>query len=138
MRSLASVAIFAGLFVSTTATRVAAQTTHRITIESDGRDVNRFSPAEVKAKPGDVIVFQTKSGSPHSIVFEARGIPAAGREALNGAMTGRSGDLSSPLLTKDGMQYRIVLPADLAPGSYAYYCLPHRAYDERGRIIVSR
>jgi plastocyanin len=52
-------------------------------------------------------------------------------------MSRRTGDLSSPMLTTEGAVYRMVVP-QLAPGIYVIYCLPHRAYDERAQIRVTR
>jgi plastocyanin len=99
--------------------------------------VYRFDPANVRARPGDVLLFRTVSGTPHSIVFEAAGLSAPAHEALNGAMSRRAGDLSSPLLSPDGAEYRVVVPA-LAPGRYQFFCLPHRAYDMRGTLDVRK
>ena len=82
-----------------------------------------------------MLVFKLVNGAPHSIVFEARACRPGAREALNGAMPRRSADLSSPLLTENGAEYRMVVPA-LPPGRYAFFCLPHRAYDMRGELRV--
>lgn len=121
------------------ASPVSAQATHRIAIEAEpSRDLYRFSPSEVKAKPGDVLVFRAASGAPHSVVFEAKGLTPAVRELLNNAMPSRTGDLSGPLLTRNGAEYRIKLPEALPAGTYEFYCLPHRAYDTRGRVTVGR
>jgi plastocyanin len=115
-----------------------AQRVHEIRLETNAnQDVYRFSPANVRARPGDVLLFRTVSGSPHNIVFEATGLSAPAHEALNGAMSRRSGDLSSPLLSPDGAEYRIVVPA-IAPGRYQFFCLPHRAYDMRGTLQVTK
>jgi plastocyanin len=57
------------------------------------------------------------------------------RGAFNSAMPDRSGDLSSPLLTAAGKEYRMVVP-QVPEGTYPFYCLPHRAYDMRGAITV--
>ena len=115
-----------------------AQSVHHIRVEGDPkREVYRFSPATVSARAGDVLLFEVKSGQPHSIVFEGAELKLPAREALNAAMPRRAGDLSSPLLTSRNGQYRITLP-DLPPGRYAYYCLPHRAYDMRGEIVVNK
>ena len=113
-----------------------AQATHEIRMEaSEKRGEYRFVPARVSAKPGDVLVFQTVSGAPHSVVFEAGGLSPEAHEGLNGALTRRSADLSSPLLTRNGAEYRITVPA-LPRGSYAFFCLPHRAYDMRGELTI--
>ncbi|HEX6433980.1 MAG TPA: hypothetical protein VFZ87_07045, partial [Gemmatimonadales bacterium] len=76
-------------------------------------------------------------GVPHSIVFESAGLNEAAHEALNGAMSRRSGDLSSPLFTQEGAAYRIIVPR-VTPGIYHFYCLPHRAYDERGQLRITK
>jgi hypothetical protein len=52
-------------------------------------------------------------------------------------MPRRSADLSSPLLTPDGAEYRIVVPT-LPPGTYELFCLPHRAYDERASLQITK
>ena len=55
------------------------------------KEVYRFSPARVTARPGDIVKFRTVSGAPHSIVFEGRGLTEQAHEALNGAMGGGPG-----------------------------------------------
>jgi plastocyanin len=115
-----------------------AQRVHEIRLEANAaRDVYRFVPASVSARPGDVLLFRTVSGTPHSIVFEAAGLAGPAHEALNGAMTRRAGDLSSPLLSPDGAEYRVVVPA-IPTGRYQFFCLPHRAYDMRGTLHVRK
>ena len=133
------VTISAALLMSVTLAGTGqAQRVHEIKLEANpGRDVYRFVPANVAARPGDVLLFRTVSGTPHSIVFEGAGLSAAAHEALNGAMSRRAGDLSSPLLSPDGAEYRVVVPA-IPPGSYQFFCLPHRAYDMRGTLRVTK
>jgi plastocyanin len=126
-----------GLLLAST-TVAAAQRVHEIRMDANpGKEVYRFSPAQVTARPGDVLLFRVASGSPHSIVFEGSGLSETARAALNGAMPRRSADLSSPLLTADGNEYRIVVPA-IAPGLYSFFCLPHRAYDMRGQLRIAK
>jgi plastocyanin len=116
----------------------AAQRVHQIRLEANpAKETYRFSPALVTARPGDVLLFKAGPGVPHSIVFESGGLSEDAHEALNGAMSRRTGDLSSPMLTTEGAVYRMVVP-QLAPGIYVIYCLPHRAYDERAQIRVTR
>ena len=55
-------------------------------------------------------------------------------QKLNAAMPRRAGELSSPLLT-EGTEYRIVIPP-LTAGTYRFFCLPHKAYDERGEVTI--
>jgi plastocyanin len=107
-----------------------------IRLEADSsRDEYRFTPATVSARPGDVLVFKVVSGSPHSIVFREQGLTREAHEALNAALPHRAADLSSPLLTASGQEYRVTVP-QLPPGTYPFFCLPHRAYDMRGELLV--
>jgi plastocyanin len=115
-----------------------AQRVHEVRLEANAdRDVYRFVPATVSARPGDILLFRTVSGTPHSIVFESAGLSAPAHEALNGAMGRRAGDLSSPLLSPNGAEYRLVVPA-LSTGRYQFFCLPHRAYDMRGTLEITK
>ena len=116
----------------------AAQAVHIVRLEVDvAREVYRFVPARVAARPGDILRFRVSSGSPHNITFEGDSLPAGAREALNTAMPGRTGELSSPVLDRAGAEYRIVVPA-LPPGRSPFFCTPHRVYDMRGELIVAK
>jgi plastocyanin len=124
-----------GLAGASTST-VAAQSVHEIKLEVNAKEEQySFTPATVTARPGDVLLFRVANGAPHSVVFEPGGLTPDARAALNGAMPRRSADLSSPLLTENGAEYRIVVP-QLPPGTYRFFCLPHRAYDMRGELQV--
>lgn len=138
MLNIVKTAVCSLVFLLSSATLVVAQRVHEIRMDANpAKEVYRFSPAQVTARPGDVLLFKVASGAPHSIVFEGAGLSETGRAALNGAMSRRSADLSSPLLTAEGAEYRIVVPA-MAPGSYSFFCLPHRAYDMRGQLRVTK
>jgi plastocyanin len=114
------------------------QRVHEIRLEANpAKETFRFSPALITARPGDVLLFKAGPGVPHSIAFESGGLTEEAHEALNGAMGRRTGDLSSPLLTTEGAVYRIVVP-QIDPGIYVLYCLPHRAYDERAQLRVTK
>jgi plastocyanin len=120
------------------ATAAEAQKVHEIRLDANpSKEVYRFTPPLVTARPGDVLLFRATSGTPHSIVFEGAGLSDQAHEALNGAMSRRAGDLSSPLLTLNGSEYRIVVP-QIPPGIYHFYCLPHRAYDMRGQVRITK
>jgi plastocyanin len=132
------VSLWSLLLVSWLTSKAEAQKVHEIRVEANPeKEIFRFSPARVTARPGDVLLFRAVSGTPHSIVFEGKALSGSAREALNGALSRRSGDLSSPLLSPDGAEYRIVVPA-LPPGRYEFFCLPHRAYDMRGVLQISK
>ena len=126
------------VLLTASATGAQAQRVHEVRVEANAeKEIYRFLPATVSARPGDVLLFKTVSGTPHSIVFESAGLSGPAQEALNGAMPRRAGDLSSPLLSPDGAEYRMVVPA-LSPGRYQFFCLPHRAYDTRGTLRITK
>jgi plastocyanin len=130
--------IWSPLVLVASVTAAEAQKVHQIKLDANpAKEVYRFTPPLVTARPGEVLLFKAASGTPHSIVFEGAGLSEQAREALNGAMSRRAGDLSSPLLTLDGSEYRIVIP-QLPPGIYHFYCLPHRAYDMRGQLKITK
>jgi plastocyanin len=138
MRQSLLVSLWSLVLIGWVTATAEAQKVHEIRLEANPeKEIFRFSPARVTARPGDVLLFRAVSGTPHSIVFEARGLSGAAHETLNGALSRRSGDLSSPLLTPNGAEYRMVVPA-LPPGRYEYFCLPHRAYDMRGVLQISK
>lgn len=126
-------AVVTGLLASSVV-QAGAQEVHEIRMVSSRKGEFRFDPASVKARRGDVLLFRAVSGGPHSVVFQSKGVSPADQERLNGAMPRRAGELSSPLLT-DGMEYRVVIPA-LTAGSYPFFCLPHKAYDMKGEVVV--
>jgi plastocyanin len=112
------------------------QQTHVVRLIANvSKDEYRFEPAAVTVRPNDVVVFRVTSGAPHSIVFEAGGLSADVREAFNAAMPDRAAELSSPLLTGTGTEYRVLVPR-VPAGTYPFYCLPHRAYDMRGTMTI--
>jgi plastocyanin len=138
MRSSVKALIGSLFFLAMWPGGAAAQKVHDIRLEANPqKEMYRFSPVLITARPGDVLRFRAGSGTPHSIVFEGAGLSEQAREALNGAMSRRAGDLSSPLLTSVGAEYRVVIP-QLPPGLYHFYCLPHRAYDMRGQLRISK
>jgi plastocyanin len=115
-----------------------AQRIHEIRLEANpAKETYRITPPLVTARPGDVLLFSAGRGVPHSIVFESTNLTEAAQEALNGAMARRTGHLSSPLFTQEGAEYRIVVPR-VPPGIYHFYCLPHRAYDERAQLRITK
>ena len=126
------------VFLMGGARAVEAQKTHEVKLEGDReKEVYRFVPSSLTASPSDVIVFKVSTGAPHSIVFDDDKFPAPVKNALSSALGSKSDAPASPLLTKNGSEYRFVLPK-LPPGTYRFFCLPHRAYDMRGEIIVGK
>ncbi|MEO7985220.1 MAG: plastocyanin/azurin family copper-binding protein [Gemmatimonadales bacterium] len=128
--------VFVALGLTAASRSASAQATHLVKLRADtaAREY-LIEPAIVRVHPGDVVVFQVESGAPHSISFEVGGLSPQAHAALNAALPRRAADLSGPLLVADGAEYRFVVPA-IPPGTYKFFCLPHRAYDERGTLRV--
>lgn len=84
----------------------------------------QFEPAEVTAKPGDVLHFVSDGGAPHNLSFPptenpgASGLPPAGT-----------------YLTSAGQA--IDVPVTFAPGSYTFQCDPHMATGMKGKLTVA-
>ena len=93
-----------------------------------------YEPETVTAEAGDILIFRGAEET-HAVSFE-RGISPAARQALNAAMPNRVGDLAGPLVPA-GREYRITVPASLPAGRYRFFCLPHRAYDEAGWLVIN-
>ena len=137
MHRLMLVSLCALALASWVTAEAQAQKVHEIRLEANPeKEIYRFSPERISARPGDVLLFRAVSGTPHSVVFEGGRLSGPAHEALNGALSRRSGDLSSPLLTPDGAEYRMTVPA-LPAGRYEFFCLPHRAYDMRGTLQIT-
>ena len=135
-RVIGAAGVAAWLLITGGTARLEAQTVHQIRLEVDAeKGEYTFAPASVSARPGDVLLFKLVNGAPHSIVFEGKDLTPRAREGLNAAMPRRSADLSSPLLTENGAEYQMTVPA-LPAGTYPFFCLPHRAYDMRGELRV--
>jgi plastocyanin len=135
MKRMIRVLAVAAALLPLGAAQAAGQEVHEIRMLSSGKGEFRFQPASVEARRGDVLLFRAVSGGPHSVVFQGKGVSPADQERLNEAMPRRASDLSSPLLT-DGTEYRVVVPHGLSAGAYRFFCLPHKAYDMKGEVVV--
>jgi plastocyanin len=85
-----------------------------------------FQPATLTVKRGDRIRWTMADGTaPHNVSFSlAQGNPA-----------GFAPPADSPLYTQAGQNFEV--PADWAPGTYNYVCMPHAGMGMRGTITVT-
>lgn len=86
----------------------------------------QFEPAALTVKRGDRIRWTMADGSaPHNVSFSlAQGNPS-----------GFTPPADSPLYTQAGQNFEV--PADWAPGTYNYVCMPHAGMGMRGTITVT-
>jgi plastocyanin len=117
-------------------TAAKAQTSHIVRLAvDDEREVHRFVPGRLTVQAGDAILFRVSSGAPHAIAFESAGLSPAVQSLLQGALGDRTAELQGPVLSRNGMEYRFVVPR-LPVGRYRFYSSPHRAYEMAGELIV--
>ena len=76
-----------------------------------------FQPSKVKIKAGDTVKWVNNKLPPHNVVFEG----AAASKSHKG------------LLYSPGDSFDITFDE---PGTYSYYCEPHRGAGMKGEIVV--
>lgn len=108
--------------------------THDVNMTLDG-SVYHFVPSQLTIKSGDVVVFHNVSGGPHNVSFWTDSIPAGTQAMLNAAMPDRMGDLTGPLLVAPNETYTISF-AGAPAGQYGFYCLPHLAMGQVGKLTI--
>jgi plastocyanin len=138
-RTLALVASYAVVGTALVAAAVRGQRpapphVHEIRMILDEKGY-RFEPSVVTIAPGDSVAFRSVSGQPHSVAFDTTSIPMATAKILSDRMAGKIGTLSGPLLVAAGQRYAIGF-AEVPPGHYRFFCLPHVALRMTGEIIV--
>ena len=89
----------------------------------------KFDPAKITIKPGDTVEWINNKVPPHNVVFDAAKNPAKDA-ALAKSLSHKQ------LLMKAGEKTQTTFPADAAPGTYTYYCEPHRGAGMIGQIVV--
>jgi plastocyanin len=94
-----------------------------------------FEPANVTVKQGDIVEFVNVSGFPHNVGFEAAKIPAGAADVLNRNMAQKVSSLLGPMMTAPNQAYRVSF-AGAPVGTYAFYCLPHKAMGMTGVVTV--
>lgn len=107
---------------------------HQVKMVQDGKSY-RFEPAELTISAGDAVTFTVVAGGPHNVAFEAEQIPADVKEQLAANMPGQIAPLAGPLLPKPGDTYTITF-ANVKPGTYSFFCMPHMALGMKGTITV--
>ena len=81
-----------------------------------------FSPNQITASPGDTIDFVMNQLGPHNVVFDDAGL--------------KSAVSSDQLMFASGEKASLTIPAGTAPGTYDFYCTPHRGAGMVGKLTV--
>jgi plastocyanin len=115
-------------------TAPAIHATINVKMIGDGKGY-RFDPSTITAKVGDSITFTNVAGGPHNVTFWADSIPAGTAAALQADMPKTTAPLTSPLFETDGEVWTMST-ANLKPGTYKLYCLPHLPLSMHGQLVV--
>ena len=115
---LISVFLFVGMMVA--ASPAFANT---VSVAMGEGGILAYAPAEVTISPGDTVHFEVSAIGPHNVVFDP------------GASAGDVSSLSHPGLEMSG-SFDVTFPADATPGTYTYYCEPHRGAGMVGKVVV--
>ena len=95
----------------------------------------RFEPDRLEIASGDTLVFEVASGQPHDVAFDTVGVAPTVVRQLSRRLHDQIAPLAGRLLVKPGERY-VVSFADVAPGRYSFYCLPHQALQMKGEVVV--
>merc|ERR1712070_505351 len=113
----------AGLALSTVNAPGFAAETKTVKMGSDSGQLV-FVPDEIKVCKGDTITWINNKGGPHNVVFDEEEIPAGvSQESIS--MDDQLGDEGATFSKKFD-----------TPGSYAYYCEPHRGAGMNANLVV--
>ncbi|MGL5083116.1 MAG: plastocyanin [Microcoleaceae cyanobacterium] len=88
-----------------------------------------FEPKALTVKPGDTVDFVNNKLPPHNVVFDKAKAPSAEVAAK----------LShEQLLYKPGEDFKVTFTDDMPPGTYEYYCQPHRGAGMVAKITLAK
>lgn len=106
----------------------AAAETYTVKMGTD-KGLLQFEPASVTIKPGDTVKWVLNKVPPHNAVFDDASLPG-GNKAVAKKLS------HANLMFSPGENYETTFPADTLPGSYSYYCQPHRGAGMIGKVVV--
>jgi plastocyanin len=107
---------------------------HEVQMDFDGKKAS-FDPVDLTIKSGDVVKWIVRTGPPHNISFDPKGIPSGADAFLNGAMKETMGPLIGPMEIAIGNSYEINF-AGAPAGVYHYFCTPHVPFGMKGTLTV--
>lgn len=113
-------------------------TTHEVKMIGDAKGF-RFDPATITIKEGDGIKFLNMGGGPHNVSFDPTTVPADVKGQLNanfGADKDPQGDLDSKLTGVTAGDAITISFANIKPGTYGIFCMPHKMMGMTGKITV--
>lgn len=107
---------------------------HEVRMVQEGNTF-KYQPASLTVRPGDRVKFTMVSGGAHNVAFDAEKIPDRAETALSAGMPAQISPLAGTILSKAGESYTVSF-ADVPPGTYPFYCMPHMSMGMRGTVTV--
>jgi plastocyanin len=86
-----------------------------------------FEPNNLEVSAGDTVSWAINKMPPHNVVFDDSKAPDA---ALAKAMS------NTKMMFAAGETYDVTIPADATPGTYTYFCSPHRGAGMIGKLTI--
>lgn len=120
---LATILLVVSSFVLSAAP--AAAETYTVKMGADN-GLLKFVPDKLTIKAGDTVKWVNNKLAPHNAVFDAGAVPSADKELATKVS-------HTKLLYAPGESYESTFTE---PGSYSYYCQPHRGAGMVGKITV--
>ncbi len=109
-------------------------TVHVVHMVQDG-EAFLFKPATVTIEQGDFVKFIMVAGGPHNVAFDPEKIPDDVEPHLSANTPNRISALAGPLLMDPNDSYTMSF-ANIKPGRYQYFCMPHVTMGMVGTITV--
>jgi len=98
----------------------AAAETYSVKMGADS-GLLQFVPSKLTVSPGDTIKWVNNKLGPHNVIFDKPAVQGLSHKQL---------------LFAPGDSYESAIPADAAPGTYEFYCQPHRGARMVGALTI--
>lgn len=108
----------------------ASAESYKVKLGSD-KGMLMFDPPKLNIKPGDTVEWVNNKVPPHNVVFDPANNPTKSASLAKGFS-------HKQLLMTPGQEVKTTFPEDTPPGSYSYYCEPHRGAGMVGIITVEQ
>ncbi|MDQ3941409.1 MAG: plastocyanin/azurin family copper-binding protein [Actinomycetota bacterium] len=96
-----------------------------------------FEPASLRVRSGDTVVWSNESRDAHTVTAIEDSLPAGADYFATGGFdseaTATDADNLAAALMIEGDEFSVTF---VEPGTYRYYCIPHRAEGMVGTVIV--
>lgn len=125
--TLAAVVLVLGSFLLTAAPASAETVTIKMGADNG---MLMFDPSSVTVHAGDTVKWMNNKLPPHNIMFDDKTIPGADKAAVASELS------HADLMFSPGETYEVTFTGDMAPGTYTYFCAPHRGAGMVGKIVL--